>query len=164
MRILRAKKYLTHPRRSLARRIAKLCQKYIDWHEGYSYEFEQNGELQLLRQLSKLDLTTVFDVGANVGDWTSLASKHLLAAKFYCFEISQETFEALESNLSDSRFELANFGLSDVSAEISYKDYGKNSGVNTILLNAKFHDLQTPPKVKKAKVMSGEEYCKKHKS
>ena len=53
----------------------KLLQGAIDSLRGYSYDFDKNGERRLLEVLSALPVNTVFDVGANVGDWSLAAAR-----------------------------------------------------------------------------------------
>ncbi len=55
---------------------------------------------------------------------------------------------------------LNNIGLSDQTGEFEYKDYGSNSTVNTVLLNADYHDHKIKPAIKTAKIETGEKYCK----
>lgn len=60
--------------------------------------------LDLVADISRIkdfaSLQIVFDVGANVGDWTLDHLDHAVAATFYCFEPSADTFAALSSTLA----------------------------------------------------------------
>ncbi|MFM6714864.1 MAG: hypothetical protein ACKPI8_06085 [Microcystis panniformis] len=59
--------------------------------ENYNYEFETNGEARVIRILKDFDIQTVFDVGANVGNWAKIALLNFQDAEIYCFEIVPET-------------------------------------------------------------------------
>ena len=107
--------------------VAKVARRYLNWSNGFSYDFYKNGEEQLIRQLANLNVSTVFDVGANLGEWGSVARKHFPSATIHAFEISESTFtsrEGLQRFAEDPAFVLNNFGLSDRAGVFSYKDYG----------------------------------------
>lgn len=137
-------------------RVAKL---YIRWADGFSYNFSKNGEKWILEATSNLEFSTIFDVGANVGSWTKEAIGNFANANFHCFELSEDTFKTLRSNITSQNASLNNLGLSNESAKIEYKDYGKNSGFNTILVHADFHDNRIKPAIKRGTVIKGDDYC-----
>jgi FkbM family methyltransferase len=82
-------------------------------HYGITNSLEHNGESWLLEMTSRLGFDTLFDVGANVGDWTRRAAPLHPAAKIHCFEIVPGTYSALRTALADldDRVILNNFGL-----------------------------------------------------
>jgi FkbM family methyltransferase len=59
--------------------------------------------LDLVADISRIkdfaSMQVVFDVGANVGDWTLDHLAHAPAATFYCFEPSADTFGTLRSRM-----------------------------------------------------------------
>jgi FkbM family methyltransferase len=137
-----------------------LAHKYIRWYEGFSYNFEMNGEAVLLDALPKDSIRTIFDVGANVGSWTEIALSKYPNAAIYAFELSEDTFKTLARNLSDrEKVTLVNEGLSNEIGQLSYKDYGVDSGVNTIIGSADFHDRNVTPKEQTANLNTGYRYC-----
>jgi FkbM family methyltransferase len=141
----------------------KICKRYIQWADGFSYDFGSNGEKWVVEQLSTMGLKTVFDVGANVGEWTNIALGKFQGATVHSFELSPSTFENLKKNVADEhRSKLNNFGMSNVNERVQYKDYGENSGVNTILPNVDFHDDSIVPSLKSSSVRKGDDYCKEH--
>ncbi len=139
------------------------AKRFILKYEGFSYSFRDNGEERLLDTLSEINVKTVFDVGANIGGWTEIASLKFNSAKVHSFEISQATFNSLQKKHgSNKRIFLNNFGLSDRQGEFEYKDYGENSGVNSLIMDADFHDQYISPTLVKAVLETGNEYCKKN--
>lgn len=82
-------------------------------HYGITNSLEHNGESWLLEVTSPLGFDTLFDVGANVGDWSRRAAPLHPAAKIHCFEIVPGTYSALQAALADldDRVILNNFGL-----------------------------------------------------
>ena len=57
---------------------------------------------------------------------------------------------------------LNDFGLSNESGEFEYKDYGENSGANSLIIDADFHDNRISPVIVKASVETGDDYCKRN--
>jgi FkbM family methyltransferase len=145
-----------HTPKRVAYRAAK---RYIHWVDGFSYDFAKNGEEWLMGATSGFGFKTVFDVGANIGSWTRSALGYFQAAEFHCFELSSETFATLQENLNEPRVHLNNFGLSDSDSEVEYKNYGRNSGVNTLLLNAEYHDRHQQPELAVGGTRRGDSYC-----
>ncbi len=151
---------MTQTRSYLSYKIYVSAKKYIKRYEGFNYNFQKNGEESFLNKLKGQNISTVFDVGANVGDWCEIALSKFTDAKVYSFELSEATYKTLsDKHANNDRVVLNNYGLSDNIGEIKYKDYGVNSGVNTILNNADFHDKNNTPHLIKAKLSTGSEYC-----
>lgn len=140
--------------------MAQLCERYLRHYRGFSYDFEDNGEREVLERIARLEPKTVFDVGANVGDWALTVSSMFPQAVIHAFELSAKTFKNLKTRVNGNRFILNNVGLADQAGEFEYKDYGMNSEVNTLLLSATFHDGVTAPTLTKARVETGDNYCR----
>lgn len=138
-----------------------IANKFIQKYEGFSYYFEKNGEERLLNALVNSEINTVFDVGANVGLWSEIASNKFPNANIHSFEISQKTFESLKKKLANNhRVRLNNFGLGRDKGEFEYKDYGGNSGANSLIVDGDFHDKWIEPVLLKTSLESGDSYCK----
>jgi len=151
---------VTRNKGPLARFFRSLANQYLFAFDDFSYDFEKNGELGLMRMLSKHDFRVVFDVGANVGDWAKSASTFFPSAQFHCFELSQKTFVRLKNNLQSDCYHLNNFGLGSFDGTIEYKDYGDGSGVNTIITNTTFHDETCEGRMVVSNIRTGAGYCK----
>jgi FkbM family methyltransferase len=143
----------------IAKFLYKGARYYCRWYEGFSYNSYTNGEARLLRSLDKSAEKVIFDVGANIGDWTKLALRETPSSTVHCFELSKETFFSLKKSVGDNRVKFNNFGLSNINGDIEYKDYGADSTVNTLLIDSNFHDQNTEFEVKKATVICGDDYC-----
>lgn len=144
-------------------RLYKLARRYVQKYEGYSYDFARNGERRILDLLGNENFRTIFDVGANIGDWTRIALSTFPAAHIHSFELSAGTYATLTANVEDTRAHLNNVGLADQDGTIRYKDYGTNSGVNTILSEATYHDRLTAFTEKTGRLRRGDAYCREHK-
>jgi FkbM family methyltransferase len=93
---------------------------------------EQSGEEWVLREVvapacRAAQTPVVFDVGANVGDYSRLVRRHLPAALVYAFEPAAAVFKELERNLSAAaapeRFRPFNVGLSDEEKTVELYSY-----------------------------------------
>ena len=126
---------------------------------GFSYDMAKNGEFQLLKVFAKTRPSCLFDVGANVGEWTRYAHSACASAKIHCFEISAENFRLLSRYEDNSNIFVHHTGLSDFSGEIEYKDYGRGSGKNTILKDLSFHDSAQEFAILTANVAKGDDFC-----
>jgi FkbM family methyltransferase len=74
----------------------------------------------LLNRLAGFHPSVVFDVGANVGDWSMLARNALPDAQLHAFEIVESTYAALHDRFAGKAgMVLNNFGLSDKSGTIT---------------------------------------------
>ena len=126
---------------------------------GFSYDFKENGEEDLILNFRLLNPKIVFDVGANVGDWTGTALEHFQSSTIHSFELSSSTFNHLTNNIKSSRVVLNNVGLEKKEGLFAYKDYGEDAGINTILLTSTFHDVNYSPKLITAQLRRGDAYC-----
>lgn len=81
------------------------CDLYLDAHYGNTdASMQSNGEAEFLRSIIPTEKTTytVFDVGANIGNWTREVLKLNPSIKAHCFEPSFETFRTLSRSLPDT--------------------------------------------------------------
>ena len=150
----------TRRKSGITKMLYVLAELYFDSFNDCSSDININGEAFLISTLAGVDFKTIFDVGANVGAWSLFAAKSFPRAAIHAFEISRSTHPTTLSRLSEKRFIVNNLGLSDVSGVVRYKDYGVNSGVNTILGSARFWDSNLPFEHKESRVTTGDLYCR----
>ena len=80
----------------------------------------------------------VFDVGANVGDWSEIMIEKMAPdhqQQLFCFEPSAVTFQRLQANghlNTDSRVSLVHLGLSDVAGSLDLHVVHDGAGSNSI--------------------------------
>jgi FkbM family methyltransferase len=93
---------------------------------------EESGEIWALQNVIKpalaaVDSPIVFDVGANIGEYSLLVKRELPAAKVFAFEPALATYQELSKTLaqSDGRADLraCNFGFSDTERELELFSY-----------------------------------------
>jgi len=88
---------------------------FVEGYEGITNTLWTNGEKWLLERLAPFDLKTIFDVGANHGQWTQLAYDAHPSARIHSFEIVPGTFAMMKDNLAGmaDRTILNSIGLSN---------------------------------------------------
>ena len=90
---------------------------------GYNNEdvdIATNGERVFLQRMAARGLTTVFDVGANVGDWVAEVLTFSKTATVYCYEAIPTTYAVLSANIHDDRAHLINKALSNAPGELEF--------------------------------------------
>ena len=70
-------------------------------YENRNHDASSNGELNLLKRFSSLQPKVIFDVGANVGEYSLLVSNHCTEASIYSFEPVSKTYAMLQETLED---------------------------------------------------------------
>ena len=68
-------------------RLAKLSWQYLLAYRNFDYDARTNGEFRVLEALASLEPRCIFDVGANIGNWTAHATAVAPGAFIHCFEI-----------------------------------------------------------------------------
>lgn len=112
----------------------RLAKGYVDLYNGENNcDMELNGELRFM-QGSLPQCETIFDVGANVGEWTTLALRVNPKADIHCFEPSPTTFQRLLANRFPASVVCNNFGLSAARGEAKLFVFEEYSGNNSLYL------------------------------
>jgi len=111
----------------------RFCKRYVDHYHGENNpDMRSNGELCWLRQVIP-QCEIVFDVGANVGNWTALALSLNPALHVHCFEPSAATFQRLQARAFGSdRVSLNPLGLSASAGEMTLHLFGEAAGTNSL--------------------------------
>ena len=159
----RVKIFLSKHRRS--RLIQKLDQSFIGFHRAYenmNYDFSSNGEENVLKRLkATISCKTIFDVGANSGEWSCLTSTIFPDAHIHAFEIMPETFQSLLNATSQiENFSPHNVGLSDVEGTIPVYYSPDKSSLATCVpeFSEKFHRYK--PKKLVTNITKGDIFCR----
>lgn len=130
------------------RPIARLLRPVLD-RCGYvliKREYARYG-LSLFTDLMRISavwgdsIATVFDVGANAGQFAAGALRELADARIYSFEPHPATFNRLNAALSSSRLHKYQLALGDRTGHVDfyvYGDVGEGSHLNSLVENARF--------------------------
>ena len=116
---------------SVVNYFAKLSLEFSRGLNNVDFDMHRNGELRMLKILKDHRVHVVFDVGANVGEWSLLAAQAYEGASIHAFEIMPSTYQILlEHCASCERIQCARLGLSDTAGYIEMH-YGEASVVTS---------------------------------
>lgn len=129
--------------------------------ENQDYDFWSNGECWAIKEIANNhDVRVVFDVGANIGNWSMIAAEEFRNAQLHAFEVVPNSFVDLKNNFKNNRsISLNNVGLSDDNGFINvYYDPKYHSTATSVAgFSEKFHGYR--PTSSMLPVMTGDKYC-----
>jgi FkbM family methyltransferase len=134
-----------------------MCHRCLN---NVNFDINQNGELRVLTLLENLKPKTVFDIGANIGEWSLTFSKIYPSCIIHAFEIVPSTYSQLVRNSKKiPNIILNNIGLSDKNEVISIKlSEGDTSTATACKIEGmKYHDEYYRSEIK-CKVIKGVDY------
>jgi len=158
MKILRRIFYLIS-RNNFIYRVAK---RLVFDHRGENNcEIDTNGEMLVLKKYL-CENEVIFDVGANVGDWTKTVLDIIPNAKVHCFEPGRSTYSKLEQNIDSKNVVFNNFGLGSANEEKAFYIFDNDSTVNSLYLR---DELVNKNKVvtEKVAIKKLDDYCSDNK-
>src|ERR1700737_2397319 len=84
----------------ILRYVASGAEKYLRAYNNlWNWNFRYNGEANALRTITSTVAGDVLDVGANEGQWASMALEIIDRKRLHCFEVVPQTFEKLKKNV-----------------------------------------------------------------
>jgi FkbM family methyltransferase len=141
----------------------RFCRSYVNRVHGENNgDMKTNGELRWLKEVAPL-CHTIFDVGANIGEWTELCLDINPLAKIHCFEPSQTTYKELEKRFLEQNSQkvfLNHFGLSSDSGETSLHLFHECAGSNSLYQRKGLSIQQEKTELVKLKTL--DQYCKEN--
>ncbi len=153
-----------HRQNSLVRWLNDFSVLYHQTYENRNYNFHENGEAFVLGKVQAHSvIKTVFDVGANVGEWSAVAAGLFPEANIYAFEILPNIFAQLEDKLKGAPHARAyNLGLSDKEEETFVNYVEANSALSTCLndFSEEFHHLTS--KREPCRTITGDIFCERN--
>src|SRR6266404_3111011 len=147
-----------HRRNRIIARVTRLCKNIYRASEHPGYDVQTNGENAALIQTVTSDAPILFDVGANLGDWSAMAKEAFPRATIHAFELNPVTAISLKTRFSSaSSIHVHEFGLAATSGQTNFYAY---SGEASVLsgLRVPFHS-HVPHEIKKTLVRTGDEVC-----
>lgn len=148
---------------SKSRFMYKLSNKYVNYCNGENNsDFNTNGELNFIeKNLDKCKV--VFDVGANIGEWTKSALKINSRLNIHCFEPSKFTFNQLKNNDFPQNIYLNKLGLGSHLEEKQLYIFDDGSTLNSLFQRDGLEegwDISTPERTENIKIETLDNYCK----
>ena len=121
----------------------RFCRRYVEHYNGEkNSDMHSNGELRWLRQVLP-QCKVVFDVGANVGDWTALALSINPAIHVHCSEPSTATFQHLQARSLGGHVSLNQMGLSASAGEMTLHLFAEAAGTNSLYYREGLNSART---------------------
>lgn len=119
-------------------------------------QFAEHGEIWLQDRLTNR-LKTIFDVGANIGEWARMARKRNPQATIHMFEIASDTFCQLLSNIDIDSLTIPNgFGLGNETQFIEMQYAANNPELTTQFKRLILNDAV----IRTGLVVTGDDYVK----
>jgi FkbM family methyltransferase len=130
--------------------------------EVYDTEFALNefsiaGEVQMMDRLSQFNLKTIFDVGANIGEWSKMALQRNETSEIHAFEPMPYVFRNLIKNISNDERVIPNpFGLSSKMEMRDMLFSRDNDRLTTPCLELARENPEIIPLI----MVAGDDYCR----
>ena len=144
--------------------IYRICKSYVDFYNAENNgNIQTNGELRLMHAVLP-QCMTVFDVGANIGDWSTLALGINPQLRIHCFEPSLATFQRLQARLEGKVVKCQNIALSSKPGELLLQVFADGSGENSLYRREGLEDgwkrsPQTKTELVRVETLDG--YCQR---
>lgn len=145
--------------------IYKLCRYYTNLFNGENNSnMLTNGEVVFLKN-SAHHFKVVFDVGANLGNWTEEILKLNKNIDIHCFEPSISTFKKLNSKKFPKNVHLNNIALGAMNTKSEFYVYKDSPSLNSFYKRGGINTFTKPFEIKKelVNIETLENYCKKNK-
>ena len=139
----------------------RICRKYVDEFNGQNdCDIRMNGELRLLESYLP-NCKVIFDVGANIGEWSRLALSANDGIMLHCFEPSKHAFEKLMSNNFPDNVCCNNFGLGSKKENKILYIFKQGSGINSLYQRHGLESIGLLPQQEKEEVLieTLDNYC-----
>ena len=144
-------------------KIYNFFKHYIDRYNGENNDnMIPNGEIRFLRR-NIGNRSVLFDIGANVGQWTKFVLNFNKRLTIHCFEPSKYTFKKLINNNFPPNVICNNIGLSSAKKEEFIYINKNGSGLNSLYQRKGLyeHNWKIPQQQKeKIQLDTLENYCR----
>lgn len=137
--------------------VKRIAQTILDINQNENIgNMHKNGEFNFLETHTNT-FSTIFDVGANVGEWAHKALLCNKDARIHCFEPVNATFKILQSKKFSSELILNNFALGDAIGKSEIALFNGDSGLNSIY--KEIINYQTIESIQEIEIDTIDEYC-----
>ncbi|MFX1419562.1 MAG: FkbM family methyltransferase [Promethearchaeota archaeon] len=138
-----------------------LFKRYISKYNGENnINMYKNGEIRFLKCNIK-NCKVVFDIGANIGQWTRIALNMNKDLNIHCFEPSKYTYTKLLSKNFPPNVNCINIGLSSTKKEQILYIFREGGGLNSLYQREGLYNRNKKLSSKKEKVQLDtlDNYC-----
>ncbi len=131
---------------------------YLDRVRGFSYDFFINGESNLIQKVVlRFPKLIFFDVGANIGTFTSEIFRYSKESNAHLFELDEDLNFKLKLLFKGPRIRINDFGLSNSNEKTSYFRFPDAPAHNS-LIDIDFDHLHK--EIGNVNVRTGDSYCR----
>lgn len=143
--------------------LLKFSQRYLDRHNGENNsDSATNGEEYLLRHILPLCAGgVVFDVGANVGTWSSFVLSVQPLLSIHLFEPSLITYERCAQRAWPPSVQLNNLGLGECNETLQLNIVNATSGMNSLYRRHGVEGAEASAN-EAISITTLDEYCEEH--
>lgn len=135
--------------------MARGARFYLAAYENWSYDIDRNGERRVLECLSAEEPRCIFDVGANIGQWTSVARQLCPEARIHSFEVIEQVAAELRSRFAhEPRVTVVSTGLGKDQEEIAVRYFPESSEISGAV-----EEHERPFELVRSPVQRGDAYC-----
>jgi len=147
-------------RKTLVAQFVRLCKNIHRASEHGGYNVFVNGERSLLAATCRdLPSPVLFDVGANVGEWSRMAHMLLPSAQIHAFELNPALIQTLSNNLAYApQVKIHPYGLASYSGTTDFYCYEGEASVLSGLRTALHNHV--PHTKRRATIRTGDEVCR----
>lgn len=142
-----------------------LCRHYVDrYNSENNHNISTNGELRFMRQILN-NCRAVFDVGANTGEWATLALSINPNLSLHCFEPSYVTYQQLLARAFPPHIVCNNFGLGSVREQRTLYVFEDGAGINSLYMRNGLEDgwgLTPQQRIEVVQLNTIDNYCQEH--
>ena len=138
-----------------------LFKRYISKYDGENNSnMYKNGEIRFLSRNVK-NSKVIFDIGANIGQWTRIALNINKDLNIHCFEPSKSTYDKLVNNNFPPNVNCNNIGLSSSKNEQNLFIFSKGGGLNSLYQREGLYNRykKFSPKKEKVQLDTLDNYC-----
>ena len=138
------------------------CKAYVNkYNSENNCDMRTNGEFRFIKNnLPRCEI--VFDIGANIGEWTQEALLINPKATIHCFEPSLYTYEKLVANTFPENIICNNYGLSSKKETLPLYIFEDGAGINSLYKRhglEKSHNLKPQENLELIHLSTLENYC-----
>ena len=158
MNITKAFKFLIakHQRNLFVKKIYTLARVIEQGYQNVNPDMKKNGETFFIQKLSKINIKTVFDVGANKGDWSTFIDKYLNFELIYAFEPIPQVFELLIKNKFKNKVKFNNIALSNMNTKLQFSYIPNASYLSSASVTLRQGSISVPDILS----IRGDDFCK----
>jgi FkbM family methyltransferase len=149
-----------HRNNFVIKRIGRIADQFTRaYRNELNWSVNYNGERHALEVAARRYPGVILDVGANTGQWASMALTAAPGLNLHCFEIAPQTFASLSRNLlGRPHVHLNQVGLSSQAATLSFNYYPDSTDRSSLVaLPDSFSKLAI-----EVRVMTGDQYLSDH--